>query len=188
MNTPTHLLIGAVALARPDDRSRNSAVVVGSLLPDMPIYLMWLGAKFVFRVPEREIWQHLYWSEPWQTLGAIVNSLPLYLTLLVLAWGRGMEWLRIFALAALLHLAFDFPFHNEDAHRHFWPISDWRFRSPLSYWNSAHHGDIVGIVEIAMALVLIVVLWRRFTDWRVRAVLCVPPLSYVGVPLYFSLT
>ena len=56
--------------------------------------------------------------------------------------------------AALLHLAFDLPLHHSDARPHFWPLSDWVFRPPLSYWNPARHGDLVGAVEIGACVAL----------------------------------
>ena len=57
--------------------------------------------------------------------------------------------------AALLHLTFDLPFHHDDAHPHFWPFSDWRFTSPLSYWDPAHDGGVIALAEVGLAVVLI---------------------------------
>ena len=57
--------------------------------------------------------------------------------------------------AALLHLTFDLPFHHDDDHPHFWPFSDWRFTSPLSYWDPAHDGRVIALAEVGLAVVLI---------------------------------
>ena len=73
-----------------------------------------------------------------------------------------------FAAAGLLHLALDFPLHNDDARRHFWPISDWVFESPLSYWDSAHHAAWVAPFGLAAVLAAAVVLWRRWPGWWKR--------------------
>ena len=70
----------------------------------------------------------------------------------------------VFCASALLHLAFDFPFHNDDARPHFWPLSDWVFESPLSYWDRAHHGTLVGAAEWIACAVCLVVLWIRFRE------------------------
>ena len=37
--------------------------------------------------------------------------------------------------AALVHLTLDFPLHNDDARAHFWPLTNWKFTSPVSYWD-----------------------------------------------------
>jgi len=52
---------------------------------------------------------------------------------------------------------------------HFWPLSDWVFRSPFSYWNSQYHGDIIAILERLMVAGVMVLLWRRFKSWKMRA-------------------
>ncbi|MEL7117316.1 MAG: cobalamin biosynthesis protein CobQ, partial [Pseudomonadota bacterium] len=54
--------------------------------------------------------------------------------------------------------------HNHDARMHFWPVTDWRFISPISYWQGSRGGDIVGAVEICLSAALLVYLFRRFKD------------------------
>jgi len=80
------------------------------------------------------------------------------------------------------------PLHVDDAHAHFWPFSDWRFVSPVSYWNPGYYGHIWAPIEgaLALALALIAVLWLRFQPRWVRAALVLAALSYVAVPAYFS--
>ena len=191
MNTPTHLLIGAAVLAHKEDgaagRWRNWAVLTGALLPDTGIFFLFAWARFFQGTSEQELWSRIYWSEPWQSLFAIFNSAPLYSALVLIGLAARQTWLALLALAALLHLAFDLPFHHDDAHIHFWPFTDWRFHSPLSYWDENHHGDWVSLAEIALSLGLIFLLWRRFENRLVRAALLVALASYVAVPLYFNL-
>ena len=202
MNTPTHLLIGAAILAKPSDRTalqdrslpwRNWAVLAGALMPDLALLLMFAWMRGVEGVSEAALWRDVYWQAGWQRVFAIGNSAPLYVLLLTVAWlARERLFgkvLGIFALAALIHLAFDLPFHHDDAHRHFWPLSDWRFHSPLSYWNPDQHGDIVGLIETILAVGLIALLWRRFRGNRwVAGSLAVALISYVAVPAYFAIT
>ena len=95
--------------------------------------------------------------------------------------------LALFALAALAHLAADLPVHADDAHRHFWPLTDWRFHSPISYWDRDHHGGLASMAEAVLGVVLCVVLWRRFGVAWVRVLLALAALTYVAVPLYFTL-
>lgn len=185
MNTPTHVLVAAAALARRDDVPRNSALLAGALAPDLSIYVLFVWARIINGVSGAELWGKIYWQEPWQTLGAISNSVPLYVAILIAGWALKARLMVVFAIAALLHLALDLPFHNSDAHIHFWPISDWRFHSPISYWDREHHGGIVSLLEFGFGLVLISLLWMRFQSITTRVLLALCAVSYVAVPTYF---
>lgn len=188
MMTPTHLLVGAAAFARPGEYQRNRAVLIGALLPDLSIFVLYFWGRAIAGYPARHVWREVYWQEPWQTLGAISNSFPLFLAILAIGWWLKRPVILAFAGAALLHLACDLPLHVLDAHRHFWPISDWRFQSPVSYWDGRFHGRVVRIFEIAFAISLIVLLARRFKGLAVRVLLGAALASYIAVPLYFRLT
>jgi hypothetical protein len=182
MMTPTHLLTAAALLTRRGSRGRNIAVVAGALTPDLSIFLLFGWSKLIADIPSRVIWVQIYWQEPWQTLSAIFNSFPLYGALLLIAQFAGLRWLCVFAAAALVHLAFDFPFHNLDAHQHFWPLSDFRFHSPVSYWNRNHFGDAIRVLEIAIAAVCVAAIWRRFNALWVKAAMAVLLVSYIARP------
>lgn len=186
MMTPTHLLVGAAALTRPGAARRNMAVLAGALWPDFNIYYLFVWSKLK-GIPESELWNQVYWQEPWQTWSAICNSVPIFLVLLAVGLFQKWELVTVFALAALLHVAGDFPVHNSDAHMHFWPLTDWRFHSPLSYWDSNHYGGYFALFELAFSVVLMVVLWRRFASLWVRVPLGLALVSYVAVPIYFGM-
>jgi hypothetical protein len=66
----------------------------------------------------------------------------------------------------VLHVAADLPLHREDAHGHFYPFSDWHFESPISYWDPAHHGLVVGGLEVVGVIIGSLVLVRRGAPWR----------------------
>lgn len=196
MNTQTHLLVAAALLARPDRPKRNTALVIGALLPDLAIYLLFAWAV-VSGVPQETLWRQIYFSEPMLTFTAIGNSAPLYAAIGFLGWayarvktGKPLDELPAFAvlgLAALSHLALDLPVHVDDAHPHFWPLTEWRFRSAFSYWDSAHHGRSVAAVESAIGIMLAVILWRRFKALWVRVLLGTCVLAYFAVPLFWWL-
>ena len=57
--------------------------------------------------------------------------------------------------------ALDLPVHTDDAHRHLLPLSDWRFHSPVSYWDRRYHGAQFAIFELMLNLVLLGYLLRR---------------------------
>jgi hypothetical protein len=193
MLTTTHLLIGAAALARPGQRWRNAGALAGGLAPDLPIYALWMWSK-VAGIPEAAVWRDYFFRPEWQRAADIGHSLPLHAAVLALglSLARGRpgalaSFLAAFAAAALLHVAADFPVHVDDAHAHFWPLSEWRFRAPISYWDPRHHGDVFRWAEIALGIALAALLWRRFRAPIVRTLLALAVLLYAGVPLYFAL-
>ncbi len=110
------------------------------------------------------VFRQLYYSEAWQGIFAIDNSFVLWGVALAVALWRKARWAFALTGAALLHLAFDFPLHNHDARMHFWPITTWRFESPISYWEQSRGGDIVGMIEVTLVAVLTAFLVWRF--WR----------------------
>jgi len=170
MNTIAHTVIACAALSRPQDSQRNLAVVAGALVPDVSMFMFFAWSRIQGWGGD-ETWNVRYWMEPWQTLGAISNSLVLSGGLLAVALWR--KW-RLFAMAsaaALIHIALDFPLHADDAHRHFWPLSDWRFNSPISYWDPSQNGRMGGAIETITVLVASVMLWRRFSSFKPRLVL-----------------
>jgi len=196
MNTPTHILISMAALGEPNDRTRNAVAFTGAILPDSAIFLLWGGAR-ILGYGERAVWGDLYEHTFWQEVIAIGNSIPVYLSLiglscLVLKFEPRLKpcasMTALFSLSALLHIAFDVPFHAGDAHRHFWPLSDWRFYSPISYWDDDHHGNVIRILELAIAVLLSAVLWKRFKNRLARGIIAFNLALYVIVPLYFVLT
>ena len=188
MNTPTHVLLSAALLTKKDAPARNLAVLVGSVAPDLSMFALFFWAKVIAGIPERELWREVYWQEPWQTLSAISNSFPLYGVLLATGLAVRQPVIWIFALSALIHLAFDFPLHNHDAHQHFWPLSTWRFHSPISYWNPKFYGSTVALLEVTLAIICSIVLFRRFSAVWVRAALAFALFLYIAIPLYFTVT
>ena len=98
------------------------------------------------------------------------NSIPLWATVLALGHWRRRPWVVALAGAALLHLAFDLALHADDARRHFWPLTDWVFASPLSYWDRRHHAGVVGPLEIAATLALGAWLLTRHRSAVARAI------------------
>lgn len=186
MNTPTHIIAAAAILARPGERIRNLALAAGALLPDLSIFVFYAWMKTVSGKSEQQIWGEAYWTEPWQTLGAISNSVPIAAAFLAVSlWMRAL-WLRIFALALLIHAALDFPVHADDAHRHFWPLTDWRFRSPVSYWDPSHNGAAGFVIEATVLLASAFIVWRRFEAIGVRIAVAALVLLYLAVGVYWA--
>ena len=216
MMTQTHTLVAAALLTSPARSARqNGAILLGSFIPDIAVYGLFIWSKFA-GIPERRIWREIYFSEPMLTYTAIANSLPLYLVILLIGillarqnfntepvsavakssndHGYKKYWLLatssilgLFAIAAITHLVGDFPVHAHDAHPHFWPFTDWRFHSPISYWDRRNYGDTFRYFEGVFGVILSIILFRRFKAKWVRVAAVIGVLAYVAVPLYFFL-
>lgn len=160
MNTPAHLLVGAAAFSRRENRRVIIAAMIGALLPDLSLYLMAGTALFILNIPPNIVFDELYFSTAWQTVFAIDNSFIVWGTLLGLAIWRQSPWAIALCGAALLHLCLDFPLHHDDGRPHFWPLTGWVFESPVSYWDRNQGAMWVAPIEAAMATVAAIVLWR----------------------------
>ena len=171
MNTPAHLIFGLTAFGRADSRAVTAGALVGAMIPDASLYLMAGWHLNVIGTPPRVVFRELYYSDAWQAIFRVDNSFILWGILLGLAMAARVPWLVALAGSAILHLAFDFPLHHNDGRAHFWPISTWIFQSPLSYWDPAHHGRIVGLVEMGLVLLACVFLWRRYVGLWMRGLI-----------------
>jgi hypothetical protein len=165
----------------------TAAAVLGALVPDLSLYLMASWALYVQGIAPEVVFGQLYFSPAWQDVFAVDNSIPLWALLLLAGLALRSPVAVAFAGAGLLHLAFDLPLHNEDARRHFWPLSDWVFRSPFSYWDPRHHGQIVGPIEIAACVTLCVVLWRRFKSRLARVLIALALFAEAMPGLMFAM-
>lgn len=190
MMTQTHVLVGAALLGRKGDAPRNGMAIAGGIVPDAAIFLLYAIEK-TKGTPESTIWRDVYFSPFWQDVVAWGNSIPVWLTLLVVALALRSRWQRwrplwvVFAGSCLAHMALDFPVHVEDAHRHFFPLSDYRFRSVVSYWNPNHYGVQMMIAEACLGMALSILLIRRHEGWVARTCMFLLLLGYLAVPVYF---
>ena len=172
MNTIAHMVVAAAALSQPENPKRNWAIMAGAFLPDASMFVFFAWSR-VQGWSGDETWNVQYWTEPWQSLGALSNSAVLFALLLGLAVWRRRPLLVAFCAAALIHVGLDLPLHADDAHRHFWPLTNWRFISPISYWDPAHNGLWGSALETTALLAAVTVLWRRFYGMRTRIALLI---------------
>lgn len=178
MNTPTHIIAAAAILSKPNEPKRNWAIAAGALAPDISIYVFFACMVMFTELSMGQIWQEAYWTEPWQTIGAISNSVPIALAALLIGIWRKWTLLIVFTSAALLHALLDFPLHADDAHRHFWPLTDWRFQSPISYWDPRHGGGLGSIIECITFFAACFILFHRFKSPRIRVMISILALAY----------
>jgi membrane-bound metal-dependent hydrolase YbcI (DUF457 family) len=197
MNTQTHVLMGAALFGRPATRLAWAGAA-GGLIPDLPMYMI-VATLRISGYPLDDIFGRLYWSDWWQIANALGHSyliwggLFAWSSFMVIRAGRldsGAIAPLILALSAsaLLHSMIDMLSHRDDAHMHFWPLSEWRFRSPVSYWDPARYGNWFGQFEAAVGLIAAIALFRRYRSRVLRIALGVAMLLYVAVPAFFILS
>ena len=166
MNTPAHVVINLLVLSGKGNHRRNATIVAGALIPDLVIILFYGWHKLIGTV-ESQIWSVEYYRPLWQAWIDGFNSIPLILLAMLFCWKTKKTLLTILFASMLLHTFGDLPLHHDDGHAHFYPFSDWRFASPISYWDPAHYGHWVSWVEIASVSLASVYLYVRKPQTRV---------------------
>ena len=180
MNTPTHALVSLALLGRRAEPRRNGAAALGAALPDLPIFVLFVVARFVLGQSSSQVWTRTYFEPGWQLAVDALHSVPLALAGMLVARWRGSAAGGALFASMLLHSALDIPVHTDDAHRHFLPFSDWRFHSPISYWDPRSSGREVALVEICVALALAVRVYRLLTSRVARGAVAATALVYVA--------
>lgn len=168
MNTPAHLLLGAAVFGKPDRTRVTTAALLGALAPDLSLYLMVAVSIWMMGIPAEVVFRDLYYSDAWQAVFAVDNSFVFWGIGLGLAIWAKRPALIAFAAAGILHITLDFPLHTHDARQHFWPLTDWVFESPVSYWDSSAHADIVGPVALMVSFGCAAYIWSRFQSLTIR--------------------
>ncbi|MDJ0677879.1 MAG: hypothetical protein QNJ36_21265 [Calothrix sp. MO_167.B42] len=184
MNTPSHAILNLAILATPSYPEAVLPVLVGAILPDIPMFAMYFWAKWVRRQSEREIWTTTFYQPFWLNLTHGFHSIPLKIIGIAIAhWLGYWQWELLF-MSALAHSLLDFPVHNDDAHRHFYPFSHYRFISPISYWNPQYHGRLVSLVEKLLVLGATIYVFPLQGSWLGKGLLIAVNFVYLTGYLY----
>lgn len=149
MHTPGHALINLATLG--SIVGHEGAVIAGAIVPDLPIFFLYIKER-LRGTKEEVIWSVCYQHPAWLAIIHGAHSIPISAFAATAAWLLGMPALSVFFTSVLLHALSDFPVHAIDAHRHFLPFSDFRFQSPLSYWDPRFHGRWVALAEALLVL------------------------------------
>jgi hypothetical protein len=197
MNTQSHVIMGALLMGRGLPR-KSWAGALGGMIPDIPMIAIVIVLKLL-GTPDRTIFGELYWQNWWQICNAIGHNAWIWSGLVLLGLfmrdrsstsARGFDgWtsLSLFSGSALLHTAIDFICHREDAHMSFWPVTRWKFMSPVSYYDPQHYGMWFSLFEATLGLIMAFLLFRQFKSIILRLCLAIAMFLYVGVPAYFIL-
>ena len=162
MTTQSHAILNIALLSKRDKPYLHLYAFMGAVLPDLPIFIFFIIESIILKTPQRELWDTVYFTEAWQNFFDIFNSVPLILMLL----GSGYyllnsEKITVFAWSLLIHCGFDLLTHYDDGHHHFYPLSDFAFKSPISYWDDAHHANIFAPIERVVILAASIYLFPR---------------------------
>lgn len=187
--------MGAVLMGQGIPR-KAWAGALGGIAPDISMLLIVITLKLA-GTPNHIIFGELYWQNWWQICNAVGHNFWLWSSLAVLGLVmrdklstsvRGFDgWttVSLFAGSALLHTAIDFFCHREDAHMSFWPVTRWKFMSPVSYYDPQHYGTWFSLFEASLGLILAFLLFRQFKHRLLRTGLLIAMALYVAVPAYF---
>ncbi|MBD1923054.1 hypothetical protein H6F77_18545 [Microcoleus sp. FACHB-831] len=179
MNTPSHVILNLAILINPQSISQPLPILCGAVLPDIPMFLLYFWAKFIRRLPERQIWTETYYEPFWQNITHTFHSIPLALIGWLVAYYFSWQEIQIIFSSVFLHSLCDLPVHNDDAHRHFLPFSNYRFISPISYWDVKHHGEVVAKVEMLLVLVATLYVLPFFHSYISKGLLIGVNLMYL---------
>jgi membrane-bound metal-dependent hydrolase YbcI (DUF457 family) len=151
-------------------RAAGIAGAVGATFPDLPSFAgtaYYVGAAYL-----REGWSSMhseklldaiYFTGPFGGTGSVLHSAVPVVALLVLyrvlKLGRRdrRRILLWFLLGWLGHTIADFLTHVDDTRPLLWPISDWEWSSPVSYYNPLYYGR--EFFAVSHGLMLLTVSW-----------------------------
>jgi membrane-bound metal-dependent hydrolase YbcI (DUF457 family) len=177
MNTPSHFIMtAALDKALPRVPIVKRAFLLGSVVPDLPLWLLSIGGLVYYHLLQgltmaettRLMFDNLYFHDPFWI--ACHNSLhsPVMLLLGVSAVWRsrrniesGSRWWFWFFMACLFHSAIDILTHHDDGPLLFFPLN-WtvRFYSPVSYWDPNHFGNQFQLFELLLDSALLIYLLK----------------------------
>ena len=185
MNTPAHAVLNLAMLNRKQRPDWNPLIIWGALIPDITMFIFY-GVLKLAGVSEEQIWREEYYRPFWQLTFDFFNSIPLALLGLgIMLYARRTGIALLFA-SIVLHCLEDLPLHHDDGHRHFWPLSNFRFESPVSYWDPDHYGIIAGRIELALMLVASIYVFRRVRSPWTKGLLIVANALPLLAHLHFS--
>jgi hypothetical protein len=165
----------------------NVWIVLGSISPDIPVFFFSFWYMWIVPKPQLMIWGSLYFREDWQIVFDLSHSIPIFLVLTGLAYYFSMPRLFTFSIASLLHAPPDFFLHREDAHAHFFPLSSYKFISPISYWDSRYFGHYFYIFEALVVLALSFPVFRYLKTWWGKILLILANFTLLGGPIFWFL-
>lgn len=175
MQTPTHFLLTAFLNRTLPGHGRavhTRALLIGSVLPDIPFTVLTLGGEiyyrwFTSRPADGTVMEYLhltlFFNDPlWIVSHNFFHSLVINAVLLTVGgygwqrqrtWGLFLFWL---AVSMLFHTVIDIATHHSDGPLFLFPFHcTYRFASPISYWEANYHGRAFVVFEYTLNALLV---------------------------------
>lgn len=161
------------------NRSNLFAFVAGSVMPDLPLIL--LTAISMLSTPTwAEGMKKMHSTYETDALWIALHNLPHSLVALGLmaafAGALSRRWRTLllwFVAGAALHSVVDILTHAGDGPMFLYPLSGFRFDSPVSYWDPAYYGRaftrLEYLLDVILALYLVLELLKRQSSNTVDA-------------------
>ena len=182
MRIPSHFLITATLNQVAGKRFGvvTPAVLLGSVVPDLPLVVLSVSTALVKLVREGRpitnihsfMFDDLFFTDPVWIVSHNTLHAPFVLAVLLVAtsfvrhrgWGAWLWW---FFAACALHTLLDIPTHSSDGPLLLFPFNwTFRFHSPVSYWEATHYGRIFTLLEYGLDGILLSYLGLKW--WRSR--------------------
>ena len=134
----------------------------------------------------REVLDAIYFTGPFGGTGSALHSAVPPAVLLAVYWMArlgGVDRRRIllwFLIGWLGHALADFLTHAGDTRPLFWPITDWQWSSPVSYYNPGYYGREFFFTSHALILLTMAALLIRRIQGRKKARRIVPSTAGIG--------
>lgn len=162
MRTYSHALLtwAAARSARPSRPAQAAWTALGAALPDLPVLsgAAWLATRRLGRFSRADLDAEVCARDLFRRPDAALHSaLPVAAALAAYGAARARRRDRGDALPALLlgwagHVAADALTHGSDARPLLWPLSSFRFHSPVSYRERERHALPFTLAEHAALL------------------------------------
>ena len=146
-------------------RAAGIAGAAGAAFPDLPSFAgtaYYVGTAYLTEgwssMNSQQILDNIYFTGPFGGTGSALHSAVPVAALLILYWATRLKQIdrrRIllwFLIGWLGHAFADFLTHVNDTRPLFWPISDWQWSSPISYYNYNYYGRQFFFISHALIL------------------------------------
>lgn len=158
MRTYTHVLLSYLVAARISDGRGAAWAAAGAALPDVPALA---GAAWLLlrrgRLAREEFHGEVCGRRRFGAPDAALHSVAVLAAVAGAQTAAGTDDGRgkVFLLGWAGHAAADLLTHGADARPPMWPLSRWRFASPVSYRERDRHGAAFTAIEHAALAALV---------------------------------